>query len=201
VVAAAVLAGVSVWARIGAPALQGAVVNPPAPTYDFQLRDQDNHPVQLSAFRGKAVVLTFLYTHCPDACPLTAEKLHDAYQRLGGTAKRTAFIAVSVDPQGDTPEAVRVFLSTHHVEGELTYLTGSFLDLKRVWTYYNIASDAKDANPQAAGGTPASPTLVGHSSIVYVIDPSSKLRVILPGNFDPKDLATDLKILAGGRAR
>jgi len=96
---------------------------------------------------------------------------------------------------------VRDFLSAHHVERELTYLTGPFTDLKRVWAYYNIASDAKEAKPLPAAGTPASPTLVGHSSIVYVIDPNGQLRVILPGNFDPKDLATDLKILAGAPAR
>lgn len=201
VVAAGGLAAVSVWARVGTPTLQGAVLTPPAPTYDFRLRDQDNHQVQLSAFRGKAVVLTFLYTHCPDACPLTTEKLHQTYQRLGETAKRVAFIAVSVDPNGDTPEAVRAFLSAHHVAGELSYLTGSFAELNRVWRYYYITSDAKEAKPQPTAGRPASPDLVGHSSIVYVIDPSGNLRVFLPGNFDPKDLATDLKILASEPVR
>jgi protein SCO1 len=202
VVAGVVIAGglvaVSVWARVGAPTLQGALMTPPAPSYDFHLRDQDNHPVQLSAFRGKAVALTFLYTHCPDVCPLTAQKLHETYQRLGADAKRVAFIAVSVDPNGDTPDAIRTFLSAHHVDGELSYLTGSFAELKRVWGYYYVTSDAKEATPKSktAAGTPASPDLVGHSSIIYVIDPSGNIRAFLPGNFDPKDLATDLKILA-----
>lgn len=197
------LAAVSVRARVRAPALQGAVTTPPAPTYDFSLRDQNNHLVRLSALRGKAIALTFLYTHCPDACPLTAQKLHETYQQLGGTAKRVAFIAVSVDPNGDTPGAVRAFLSAHRVEGELSYLTGSFAELKRVWAYYFVTSDAKEAKaaPQTTAGTPASPELVGHSSVVYVIDPSGYLRVLLPGNFDPKDLVTDLKILASEPAR
>jgi protein SCO1 len=200
-VAAAGLAAVSVWARVGTSTLRGAVVTPPAPSYDFRLRDPDGRPVQLGAFRGKAVVLTFLYTHCPDVCPLTAEKLRETYQRLGGTAKRVAFVAVSVDPAGDTPDAVRAFLSAHRVDGVLTYLTGSFAELKRVWTYYYVASDAKEAQRKPGAGTPVSPDLVGHSSIVYVIDRSGNLRVFLPGDFDIKDLATDLKILAGEPSR
>lgn len=155
----------------------------------------------MSALRGKAVVLTFLYTHCPDICPLTAEKFHETYRRLGGTANRVAFVAVSVDPKGDTPEAIRTFLSTHHVNGELSYLTGSFAELKRVWSYYYVTSDAKEASPKTAPGVPVSPDLVGHTSIVYVIDPSGNLRVFLPGNFDPKDLTTDLKILAAEPAK
>ncbi len=198
--AACAIAAVSVWARVRTPVLQGAVVTPPAPTYDFSLHDQTNQQVSLSSLRGKAVAMTFLYTHCPDICPLTAEKLHEAYQQLGGTAKRIALVAISVDPKGDTPEAVRAFLSTHHVDGELTYLIGSFAELKRVWTYYYVTSDAKDPTAKAAAGAP-SVDLVGHTSIVYVIDPSGNLRVFLPANFDPKDLVTDLKILAAERSK
>lgn len=125
--------------------------------------------------------------------------MHKAYQRLGDTAKRVAFVAISVDPQGDTPEAVRTFLATHHVGNELAYLTGSFADLKAVWGGYYIGTDAKDFNPKAASKGPQSPELVGHSALVYVIDPRGEIRVILPSNFDPNDLVTDVRILASGR--
>ena len=53
----------------------------PAP--DFRLTDQFGKPISLSQFKGKPVILTFLYTHCPDQCPLTAEKLHAVMQNLG----------------------------------------------------------------------------------------------------------------------
>lgn len=197
--AVVVLAGaaLAVWAHVQArPSLQGAVVTPPAAAYDFSLRDQDGRLVRLSAFRGKAVALTFLYTHCPDICPLIANKMHEAYRQLGATAARVALVAISVDPTGDTPDAVRAFLSGHRVTGELSYLTGSFADLKPVWAHYYIGTDAREANPQAGAVTPPSPDLVSHSAIVYVLDPRGRLRVFLPGNFDPQDLATDLRILA-----
>ena len=204
-VAAAGGAGAAVMARVSAPILQGAVVTPPMPTYDFSLRDERNRQVRLSDFRGKAVALTFLYTHCPDACPLTAQKLHEARGQLGDVASRIAFVAVSVDPAGDTPDAIHTFLSTHQVEGELAYLTGPYADLRRVWGYFLVSSDAKDpgATPKTAGaaGPPGSPALVGHSSIVHVIDPGGNLRVFLPGNFDPKDLVTDLRILLAEKHR
>ncbi|HYM90362.1 MAG TPA: SCO family protein [bacterium] len=187
----------AVWAHVWVrPSLQGAVLTPPAPTYDFSLRDQDQRLVRLSALRGKAVALTFLYTHCPDICPLIANKMHETYRQLGPTAARVAFLAISVDPNGDTPESVRTFLSSHRVAGELTYLTGSFAELRPVWAHYYIGTDAKEVNPGAESVTPPSPDLVSHSAIVYVLDPRGSLRVFLPGNFNPQDLATDLRILA-----
>jgi protein SCO1 len=196
--AALVAAGAAavVWAHVWhRPALQGGVVEPPAPAYDFSLRDQDGRLVRLGTLRGKAVALTFLYTHCPDVCPLIANKMHEAYRQLGDGASRVVLVAVSVDPRGDTPDAVRAFLANHHVAGELAYLTGSFAELKPVWAGYFIGTDARPATPNASPTSP-SPELVSHSAIVYVLDPRGNLRVFLPGNFDPQDLATDLRILA-----
>jgi cytochrome oxidase Cu insertion factor (SCO1/SenC/PrrC family) len=181
------------------PALAGAVVTPPIQAPDFRLHDQHGATVSMSAYRGKVVALTFLYTHCPDACPLIAEMMHKAHQRLGDGARRVALVAVSVDPRGDTPEAVRTFLATHHVEGELTYLTGSFAELKAVWSGYFVGTEARDFAPKAASKAPGSPELVGHSAFVYMIDPRGEIRAILPSNFDPNDLVADVRILASGR--
>src|SRR5438067_13499228 len=64
----------------------------PAP--DFRLTDQYGKSVSLSQFKGKPVVVTFLYTHCPDQCPLTAEKLHAVMQSLGSDAQRVGVLAV-----------------------------------------------------------------------------------------------------------
>ena len=125
-------------------------MTPPIQAPDFRLKDQHGTVVSTSALRGKVVALTSLYTHCPDACPLIADMVHKAYQRLGEGARRVALVAVSVDPRGDTPEAVRTFLATHHVEQELTYLTGSFAELKAVWRSYYIGTEARDFTPRAA---------------------------------------------------
>jgi len=188
--------GAAAWARAVGPVLRGEVVTPPAPTYDFNLRDQDGRGVRLTAFRGKPVVLTFLYTHCPDSCPLIAWKLRQTHERLGTTARRVALVAVSVDPGGDTPDAVRSFLSAHHLTGNVSYLSGPAAELKRVWAYYYVGSDAQAGTPKTEARSPRPSDVVGHTATVYVIDADGNLRVILPTDFDPEDLAADLKMLA-----
>lgn len=199
IVAIVVGAAAFVRARRSPPPLAGAVLNPPAPAYDFRLRDVDGRQVSMAGLRGKVVALTFLYTHCPDVCPLIAEQLHRTYGLLGPVASRAVFLAVSVDPNGDTIAAVRGFLREHHVQGELTYLRGTFAELRPVWAHYYVGSDAKEVNPEAATAAAPTPNQVGHTAIVYVIDPAGKVRVFLSGNFDPQDLATDVKVLAAGR--
>lgn len=185
------------WAvvRITAPpALAGAVLTPPAQAYDFRLTDQRGHAVVLSDLRGKAVALTFLYARCPDACPLIAELMRATYEKLGDAAGRTAFVAVSVDPKGDTLEAVRAFLKIHRVEGVLTYLRGSLAQLRPVWAHYYVG--AQEVTPEAVGAPQSTPPLVGHTAVVYVIDPQGRIRASLAANFEPRDLARDLRLLA-----
>lgn len=191
-----VVLGAGVWwarARFAAPPpLEGAVLTPPVRAYDFALPDPDGRVVSLAALRGKVVVLTFLYAHCPDECPLIAEQFHTVHAQLGGLGDRVAFMAVSVDPSGDTPDAIREFLDLHHVTGVLTYLRGSAAQLRPVWAHYFVASDAKDGvSPSTAAAQG-----VSHTTIVYVIDPRGQVRLFLPANFDPKDLMTDIRLLA-----
>lgn len=189
-----VLAAGGWWARsrLATPPLEGAVLTPPVLAYDFQLPDQDGRMVSLASLRGKVVALTFLYARCPDYCPLVADQIGKVHAQLGPLAGRVAFVAVSVDPAGDTPDAVREFLRAHHVDGVLTYVRGTRTQLRPVWAHYFVASDAQDGN--AAG--PGAAQSVGHTTIVYVIDPQGQVRVFLPANFDPKDLLTDVRLLA-----
>ncbi len=193
------LAGTGVWAYVRyttPPPLVGAVLTPPIQAFDFRLPDQHGRVVSLSDFRGKAVALTFIYTHCPDVCPLIADNMGQAYRQLGNAGKRVALIAVSVDPNGDTPEAIQQFLKAHRVEGVLTYLHGSFAQLRPVWAHYYVGSDVKEVNPEAVAASKPTAQQVGHTAIVYVIDPRGQIRVFLPANFDSQDLVTDLRLLA-----
>ena len=105
----------------------------------FALRDSEGRLVRLSQFRGKAVILTFIYDHCPDVCPLIVGNLHAALARLGTQASRVQFVAVSVDPRGDTPATVRPFLAAHEMTGHMEYLIGTQRELAPVWRAYGIA--------------------------------------------------------------
>jgi len=196
VVAAAVAATAATIRAHEAPALAGALLNPPVNAYEFRLPDQDDRVVSLADLRGKVVVLTFLYTHCPDVCPLIADAMHTVHGRLGPAASRVAFVAVSVDPTGDSREAVRRFLAVHHVRNELTYLRGTFAQLRPVWAHYYVGSDAKAVNPEAVAAATPTTSEVGHTAIVYMIDRTGKLVLFLPGNLDPDDLTADIRALA-----
>src|SRR5215472_3264891 len=92
--------------------LQGTNLgNTPAPA--FLLKDQFGNSISLAQFKGMPVVLTFLYTHCPDVCPLTADKIHITMQSLGTNAQHIAVLAVSMDPKGDTAITAQNFAKVH----------------------------------------------------------------------------------------
>ncbi|GAC1448923.1 MAG: SCO family protein [Ktedonobacterales bacterium] len=153
---------------------------------DFRLVDQSGTPVSLSQFRGRPVVLTFLYTHCPDECPLTAEKLRVALRQLGASASGVAILAVSTDPAGDDQAAAQAFSAQHQMQDRWHFLIGAHDQLAPVWKAYGIAV--------AAGARAGEVT---HGLGLYVIDKQGRERVYLGNDFDPAAVAADLRILAG----
>jgi protein SCO1/2 len=156
-----------------------------AATPQFALRDSLGHLVRLSQFRGKAVVLTFIYDHCPDTCPLIVANLHNALLRLGSAAGKLRIVAVSVDPRGDTPATVKAFLAAHEMTGRMEYLIGTFGQLAPVWRAYGVQVQASPAQRE-----------VGHSAFLYGITGRGSVLVLYPPVFDPAWIAHDAPILA-----
>ena len=169
--------------KLAAPAVQ----DPPRPAPGFRLRDSLGHEVSLSQYRGKAVLLTFIYVHCPDVCPLIVSNLHNALARLGPKASQAQVIAISVDPKGDTPKAVRQFIRGHEMTGRMEYLIGSKRTLARVWREWGVGVKS---TPDARE--------VDHSAFVFGITGSGKVRALYPSNFKAADVAHDVPILAAG---
>jgi protein SCO1 len=158
-----------------------------AATPQFALRDSTGKLVRLSQFRGKAVLLTFIYDHCPDVCPLIVANLHNAVLKLGSGAKKLQIIAVSVDPKGDTPATVAAFLAAHDMTGRMEYLIGSLKELAPVWRAYGVEVQA---SPEKREDT------VGHSAFVYGITGSGSVLVIYPATFEPSWIVHDSPLLA-----
>jgi len=146
------------------------------------LRNYQGQPVNLTSYRGKAVFLTFLYTHCPDVCPLIASHLHTVLAELGSRAHKVQLIAVSVDPRGDTPGAVAAFLHQHELTGQMQYLIGSGTQLAPVWKEWYVGSSRDIGKPD----------LVSHSALVYGISASGKLTTIYAANFAPSQIVHDV---------
>lgn len=156
-----------------------------SPAPNFQLKDQNGKQISLAQFKGKPVVLTFLYTHCPDVCPLTAEKLHASMVQLGSSAANVGVVAVSTDPVRDTEQAAQAFSKSHRMTDYWHYLIGSHQQLSPVWSSYRVYAQPVDAKK----GT------VMHSSAVFVIDKQGNERVFLGDDFTSNQLTADLKTL------
>jgi protein SCO1/2 len=163
--------------------LAGGTITPRQSAPAIALRDYKGKPVTLAEQRGKVVLLTFLYTHCPDVCPLIAGNLRVVQNELKDKAKDVVMLAVSTDPRGDTPGNVAKFLRIHRMAGRMDYLIGSPAQLRPVWKRWSIAAK------RGKNG------LVAHSSLVYGISPKGKLISIYPANFAPSDIVHDVPIL------
>jgi protein SCO1/2 len=162
-----------------------AVATPPKPAPDFTLRDSLGRRVTLSQYRGKAVLLTFIYDHCPDICPLIVSNLHNAQALLGRAASKAQVVAVSVDPKGDTPATVKSFLAAHRMTGRMEYLIGSKAQLTPVWKAYGVGVTASPDSRE-----------VDHTAAVYGITSGGRITALYPSDFKPAWIAHDVPILA-----
>src|SRR5271165_1420690 len=163
------------------------LLSPPAPAPPLALRNYLSQPVNIASYRGKAVLVTFLYTNCPDVCPLITSNLRVAQNLMGSAVSSKAqIIAVSVDPRGDTPKAVAAFLARHEMTGRMQYLIGSASQLARVWKAWGVGSEQDAQQPQ----------FVNHSGLVYGITASGKRVTIYDASFHPSEIAHDVPVLA-----
>ena len=130
-------------------------------------------------------MITFLYTHCPDACPLTATHIDEALGALGPRRKNVVVLAVSVDPKGDTPSAIDRFVRSHRLRSQFHFLTGSTRALARVWRLYDVTAVRK-------GGPD-----VDHTLYTLVLDRGGMTRVLFDSLAKPAAMAHDVALLLG----
>ena len=168
-----------------ASAFDGLTLQPPRPAPALALRDYTGHAVDLAALGGKVVLVTFVYTHCPDVCPLIVTNLATAQRELSSEARHLRIIAVTVDPKRDTPNAVKQFLAARRATGAMDYLIGSPKQLLPVWKAWGIAVSTNKYERTE-----------GHTAVVFGITPSGKIAVAYPSSFTPADIVHDVPILA-----
>jgi len=153
----------------------------------LSLRNYLGQRVNIDSYKGKAVLVTFLYTNCPDVCPLITANLHEAQSLMGpAVSSKAEIIAVSVDPRGDTPKAVASFLARHGMTGRMQYLIGSAAELAKVWKAWGVGSSRDTQNPQ----------FVNHSGLIYGVTASGKRLTVYTASFEPKQVAHDVPLLA-----
>ena len=158
----------------------------PAPS--FTLTSQDNKPVSLADFRGKVVAVTFIYTGCPDICPLLTQKMVDVQDALGALfGDKIAFVSISLDPERDTPEVLKDYAQFWGAKPEgWSFLTGSLDAVRDVTRRYGVFfAKSEDGS-------------VEHSQLTTLIDADGQIRLqYLGARFDPEEFRRDLMSLVG----
>jgi protein SCO1/2 len=186
-VAAAVVLGASRGSQAydapaGPPVRQQVMV----PASDFTLTNQDGRAVRLADLRGKPVLLTFIYTTCPDVCPLiTADMVR--IQRLvkarGGP--EAIFLSITTDPEVDRPDVLKAYAERHGVDlATWALLTGTTAELQPVWNAYSVK-----VTRRARG-------LVDHTGVSILIDRLGRIRYRYRGwSLDTPTVVADLERL------
>jgi protein SCO1/2 len=161
----------------------GGGLTPPRVAPPISLHDSAGRPVTLAAQRGRYVLVTFLYVHCPDVCPLIAQNLNSALRQLGADRNKVRVLAVSVDPKGDTPAAVRKYIRERGLLPQFRYLIGSLADLRRTWGQWDVLSVQR------------SPDVVDHVSYTALVDAAGKQRVLYDSHVKAQQVLHDLRLL------
>jgi protein SCO1/2 len=158
----------------------------PAP--EFDLTSQDGRRVRLSDYRGKVIAITFIFTECPDICPMLTSNMSQVQQLLGTAfGKTVAFVSITIDPETDTPPVLKEYAEAFGANFEgWAFLTGDPAALKEVSAAYGVFAE------KAVGGG------FDHTLLTSIVDPHGVLRVQYIGyRFDLEEFRSDLLSLVG----
>lgn len=157
---------------------------------DFALTDHTGKPRTMADFRGKAVVIFFGYTQCPDVCPTTMTGMAEAMKLLGEDAAKVQVLFVTVDPERDTQQLLAQYVPVFNAG-----FLGLYGDPQ---TIAKTAQDFRVFYKKQPGSTPTTYT-VDHTAGSYVYDPQGRLRLYVKHGEKPEVIAKDLKLLIAGK--
>ena len=148
------------------------------------LTGHDGKPRTLADFRGKAVVLFFGFTHCPDICPTTLADMAGVLKQLGPDSDRVQLLFVTVDPERDTPQVLAQYVPAF--DPRFLGLYGDVAATQRAAQEFKIFFEKRKSGDSYS---------VDHSGQSYVIDPQGRLRLFVRHDRIAQDLAEDLRTL------
>ncbi len=181
----------------------GASVNPPFQVHDFTLTNQAGAPMSLKDLRGRAVVLFFGYTHCPDVCPATLADFTQVKKSLGAQADKVTFVFVTVDSKRDTPAVLKEYLN--HFDPGFIGLTSDETTLHSMAAEYSAYFSSPTDQHKEDGhehhheeDIDSDNYFVEHTSPSYLIDPRGFLRVVYFNGTSAEVMANGIRQILQG---
>ena len=202
----------------GTITFEGTAISGPV-AGDFTLSDQDGNQISLRDYSGDVVVVMFIFTRCPDVCPVTTQNLGEVSDILGDEMDGVTFLSISVDPEYDTQERLKSFAQKHGVDWP--HLSGSLEESEKVWENFGIvveksfidshgvdnetennsggnnsSNDGHDDSDGHDHGEEEANYSVGHSTVMFILDKGQHKRVIWSGvSWVPEKVVNDIRIL------
>jgi protein SCO1/2 len=174
-----------VWRSAGG----GASPAPSAVGGPFQLVDQTGAPVDQGLLRGRWSAVFFGYTYCPDVCPTTLAALGQAVADLGADSRRFQVVFITVDPERDTPAALKTYLASPTFPPGVRGLTGSPKQIATVAAAYHVYYQKV---PQGASYS------MDHTAVVYLMDPEGRFVRPLDVGVAPTQIARQIRSAISG---
>ncbi|MDR7270729.1 protein SCO1/2 [Pelomonas saccharophila] len=174
--------------------LKAGVFEPAQPAPEFALKGSDGAALNLARFKGKLVLLVFGFTHCPEVCPTTLATLAQARKQLGTDAADVQVVYVTVDPERDDLNRIRQYLEAFDksfIGGTETPATLAVMRKR-----YGVVAEKIGAKQQANANTAYG---MNHSTSVWLIDRTGKLRAMMPYGHEAKDFVHDLQLLLASK--
>ena len=153
---------------------------------DFAMPDHTGKMRTLADFKGKAVVVFFGYTQCPDVCPTTMTEMANVMQQLGPLSDKVQVLFVTVDPERDTPELLSKYVPAF--DQRFLGLVGDKAATEK------MAKEFRLFYQKVQGKEPGSYTM-DHTAGSYIFDPQGRLRLFVRHGQGPEPIAHDLKLL------
>ncbi len=152
----------------------------------YILVDHNNRPVRDDDFRGRFQLITFGYTFCPDVCPTTLSEVATVMRELGDGAQRIQPIFVSVDPERDTPAALKTY--TGFFDSRILGMTGTPEVIRRVADNFKVRYE-KVREP----GAPPERYSMDHTAGMYLIGPDGRFLAKFPYAMPVQELVSRIR--------
>ena len=189
-VGASSMLGLAGCERFQAPAFKGIDITGAEYAKELALTDPDGRRRSLAEFKGQVVVVFFGFTHCPDVCPTTMAELALVKRQLGADGQRLQAVFVTVDPERDTPELLKAYVT--HFDPGFVALRGTPEETAAAAKHFKVFY------AKVPGKTEGSYT-VDHTAGAYVFDPQGRVRLFTRHGTGADALLHDIRTLLAGR--